>query len=271
MRRMNLILGISGFALGALMHGCGQRLQEGRMDGAETKQAKGFYGVPVSGVIEGTFVYADLNGVIRKVDSATGVWVWTVWERRGVGSATLANNRGVLVYSTMENGPGRIVGRDERTGAELWSVTTGGQGWYGGLMVGDLWVQGTDSGDVYGIDCRDGKVVWTKHEEDEKWIGGVLYKSWVVMVSEGGRVRALESGSGDQAWETLLMAVHKNGDEIEWMEVKWEGKLMGSQLFLRTQTKKKKQIGVLFDLEERTISQQWDGWAPRDPRLQVSE
>ncbi len=168
----------------------------------------------------------DSEGTLRKIDVANGREAWVVKTEPMVGYAGVVSNGHVVAYGTLKPS-NSLVGRDDATGKELWTVPVTGEIYGCGCFADGLFVIGTMEGEVIGVTWADGVVKWRTKLGGPVHARPVAYKGWVVAACEDGWVYALNTESGNVEWKV------DHGGRIERDPV-----LVGDRLYVAVTTQK---------------------------------
>ncbi len=115
-------------------------------------------------------------------------------------------------------GPGGVVGFDQSTGEQLWTMAIGSPD--GAVVVGDVLVVSTTAEVVRGINIASGDIVWcTQFESAVEDIGGVVSAGPNVATLADGDVVAFDPATGAEQWRRHVGTSESRlgGGDVVWV------------------------------------------------------
>ena len=115
-------------------------------------------------------------------------------------------------------GPGGVVGFDQSTGEQLWTMAIGSPD--GAVVVGDVLVVSTTAEVVRGINIASGDIVWcTQFDSEVEDIGGVVSAGPNVATLADGDVVALDPATGAEQWRRHVGTSESRlrGGDVVWV------------------------------------------------------
>ena len=95
---------------------------------------------------------------------------------------------------------GNLYAWNAETGAELWTLKTGGPIGHSPMFHDDVVFVGSMDRKLYAVDGRTGKPRWTFEAEEGIWVSPAIHHGLVLFGDRGGQFHALDAASGREVW-----------------------------------------------------------------------